>query len=222
MTKKERAKLAVDLLEQEYPDAICSLEYRKPHELLIATRLSAQCTDARVNMVTGPLFEKYPTVEAFAAARLEDVEELIKSCGLYKTKARDIIAMCQMLLQDYGGVIPDSVEEMTKLPGIGRKTANLMMGDVFHKPAVVCDTHCIRITNLLGLSEGKDPYKVEMQLRQVLPMERASDFCHRLVLHGRAVCKARSPQCGQCCLAVCCKHAQSLYPHLKEQGGATA
>lgn len=156
MNKKETALQAVELLKKEYPDAICSLEYKKPHELLIATRLAAQCTDVRVNIVCKDLFAKYRTVEEFAQADLSDIENIIKSCGLYKTKARDILAMCQMLSQSYDGVLPDTVEELTRLPGIGRKTANLIVGDIFHKPAVVVDTHCIRITNLLGLSEGKD------------------------------------------------------------------
>ena len=154
MTKKQAAHEAVRLLKEAYPDAICSLEYRKPHELMIATRLAAQCTDARVNIVCVDLFDKYRSVRDFAEANLTDVEEIIKSCGLYKTKAHDIIAMCQMLMEKYNGELPDTVEELTKLPGIGRKTANLVVGDVFHKPAIVCDTHCIRITNLLGLTEG--------------------------------------------------------------------
>ena len=216
MTKKERAIAVIQLLEEKYPDALCSLEYNteKPYELLIATRLSAQCTDARVNLVTKPLFEKYTSLEQLAYAELSDIEAIIKSCGLYKVKARDTIAMCKMLLEEYGGVLPDTVEELTKLPGIGRKTANLIVGDIYHKPAVVCDTHCIRITNLLGLSTSKDPYKVEMELKKVLPPDRSSDFCHRLVHHGRAVCKARNPQCDKCCMASCCKYAQSLYKNL--------
>ena len=202
---RERAVKIVDALEQVYP-AKCSLDYGKPHELLIAVRLSAQCTDARVNMVTGDLFAAYPTPQAFADARVEDVEELIKSCGLYKTKAKDIVAMCRMLRDVYGGEIPDTVEELTKLPGVGRKTANLVCGDVYGKPAVVADTHCIRITGRLGLTDGsKDPYKVEMQLRKVLPPEESNDFCHRIVLHGRAVCTARSPKCKDCCMNGFCR-----------------
>ncbi len=210
MTKKERAYEAVRLLKEAYPDAVCSLEYEKPYELLISVRLAAQCTDARVNLVTPALFERFSTLEAFAAATPEEVGEYIKSCGLYKTKARDIVAMAKMLLDEYGGSLPDTVEELTKLPGVGRKTANLIVGDVFHKPAVVCDTHCIRITNLLGLTTTKDPLKTEKELRACLPMEEANHFCHRLVLHGRAVCVARRPQCAACVMAPVCAHAQAL------------
>lgn len=201
-----QAEMAVELLEKEYPDAVCSLEYERPHELLIATRLAAQCTDIRVNIVCKGLFARYRSVADFASAKLEDVEDCVKSCGLYKTKAKDIIAMCQMLMEQYGGVLPDTVEELTKLPGIGRKTANLVVGDIFGKPAVVVDTHCIRITNLLGLSEGKDAVKVENQLRPLLPSDKSNDFCHRLVLHGRAVCVARRPACDRCVLNVCCAY----------------
>ena len=198
MTKKQKAALAVEALKKEYPDAVCSLTYREPLQLLIATRLAAQCTDARVNMVTPALFERFPTLEAFAQSSAEEIEPYIHSCGLYKTKARDIHAMCRSLLENYDGVVPDTVEELTKLPGVGRKTANLVIGDIYHKPAVVTDTHCIRLCGRLGLSEGKEPYKVEKQLRAVLPMDEANDFCHRLVLHGRAVCQARTPRCEQC------------------------
>ncbi len=209
MTKKQRAALAVSALEQEYPDAICSLESRNPLQLLIATRLSAQCTDARVNLVTPALFARFPTAKAFAEGPLEEIEALIRSCGLYKTKARDIQQTCITLLQRYGGQVPGTMEELLTLPGVGRKTANLVLGDVFGKPAVVTDTHCIRITNRLGLSEGKDPYKVEMQLRGLLPPEKSNDFCHRLVLHGRAVCDARNPRCEACCMNSFCKSAPS-------------
>ena len=211
MKKQETALKAVELLKQAYPDAICSLEYRKPHELMIATRLAAQCTDARVNIVCVDLFQKYPTVEAFAQADIADVEEIVRPCGFFHTKAKDIVHMCQMLMDQYNGVIPDTVEELTKLPGIGRKTANLVVGDIYHKPAIVCDTHCIRITNLLGLVNSKDPVKVENQLRPLLPPEESNDFCHRLVLHGRAVCVARRPQCDKCVLNICCKHFQDTY-----------
>ena len=211
MTKQETALKAVELLKQAYPDAICSLEYRKPHELMIATRLAAQCTDARVNIVCVDLFQKYPTVEAFAQADIADVEEIVRPCGFFHTKAKDIVHMCQMLMDQYNGVIPDTVEELTKLPGIGRKTANLVVGDIYHKPAIVCDTHCIRITTLLGLVNSKDPVKVENQLRPLLPPEESNDFCHRLVLHGRAVCVARRPQCDKCVLNICCKHFQDTY-----------
>lgn len=209
MDLKEKAVLAVDALEKEYPEAQCSLEYDpdKAYELLISTRLSAQCTDARVNIVTKDLFEKYKSLSDFANAPQEEMEQMIKTCGLFKTKARDIIAMSKMLIEQYGGRLPDSVEELTKLPGIGRKTANLIVGDIYHKPAVVCDTHCIRITNLLGLSHGTNPLQVEKQLRAVLPMDRANDFCHRLVLHGRAVCVANRPQCDKCCMKSFCSFA---------------
>ncbi len=204
MRKKERALAAIEALKTLYPDAICSLNADNPLQLLIATRLSAQCTDARVNMVTPALFARYPTLDDFAAATPDEVGEYIRSCGLYKTKAKDIVAMCRMLREQYNGVIPNTVEELTKLPGVGRKTANLVCGDVYGKPAVVADTHCIRITNRLGLSEGKDPYKVEMQLRKVLPPEESNDFCHRLVLFGRDICSARSPKCDACPLLSVC------------------
>ncbi len=204
MTKKERAAACIARLEEKYPGAQCSLEYQKAHELLISVRLAAQCTDARVNLVTPVLFGKFPTVQALAEAPVEDVEECIKSCGLYKTKARDIVACCKMLVDQYGGGGPDTIEELVKLPGIGRKTANLVVGDIYGKPAIVCDTHCIRITNLLGLADSKDPAKVENQLRPILPPEKSNDFCHRLVLFGREVCIARRPQCGVCPLADLC------------------
>lgn len=208
MTKKQRAVLAVEALKTLYPDAVCSLNADNPLQLLIATRLSAQCTDARVNMVTPALFARFPTLEDFAAATPDEVGEYIRSCGLYKTKAKDIVAACVMLRDVYGGVMPDTVEELTKLPGIGRKTANLMCGDVFGKPAVVADTHCIRITGRLGLTDGsKDPYKVEMQLKKVLPPEESNNFCHRIVHFGRDICTARSPKCGECPLAEFCKSA---------------
>ncbi|MBS5621934.1 MAG: endonuclease III [Clostridium sp.] len=218
MTEKQRAVLAVEALKKEYPDAICSLTYTEPLQLLIATRLSAQCTDARVNMVTPALFERFPTLNAFCDGPVEDIEEIIRSCGLYKTKARDIYAMCNKLRSDYNGVVPDTVEELTKLPGVGRKTANLVVGDIYHKPAVVTDTHCIRICGRLGLSEGKDPLKVEKQLRAVLPMDEANDFCHRLVLHGRAVCDARKPKCEICCMREFCKYAQETPVAEKKEG----
>lgn len=206
MDNIKRSKMAVELLKKEYPDAICSLSYEKPYELLIATRLSAQCTDARVNLVTPVLFGKYQTLLALAKADEEDIREIIRSCGFYKTKASDISKMCKILVNEYKGVVPDTIEELIKLPGVGRKTANLVVGDVYHKPAVVCDTHCIRITNLLGLTHTKDPAKCEEELRKVLPMEESNDFCHRLVLHGRAVCIARKPQCSNCVLADICEH----------------
>jgi len=194
-------------LDKEYGDEECSLQFEKPHELLIATRLSAQCRDDRVNQVTPALFERFKSIDDFAEATPNEVEPYIKSCGLYKTKAADIVAMCKSLRDDYGGVVPDTIEELTKLQGVGRKTANLIVGDVYGKPAVVTDTHVIRITNLLGLCNTKDPYKVELKLRQLLPPEESNDFCHRVVLHGRAVCVARSPKCEECVLKSVCKYA---------------
>lgn len=205
MTKKEKALIAVEKLEKRYPEAFCSLEARAPHELLIATRLSAQCTDARVNIVTKPLFKKYKSIEEFAKADITDIENIIRSCGLYKTKARDIVNMCIMLRDEFGSTVPDSIEKLTTLPGIGRKTANLIMGDVYHQPAVVTDTHLIRISNRLGLVDTKDPYKVEMALKKLLPPEKSSDFCHRIVHFGRDVCKAPTPKCTECELKDICK-----------------
>lgn len=204
MTKKQRALQAVETLKARYPDAICSLRYMDPLQLLIATRLSAQCTDARVNLVTPALFERFPTLDAFADADPEEVGEYIHSCGLYKTKARDIVAMTRMLREQYDGIVPDTVEELIKLPGVGRKTANLVCGDIYGKPAVVTDTHCIRITGRLGLVDSKDPYKVECQLRKLLPPEESNAFCHRLVLFGREICSARSPRCADCPLNEVC------------------
>ena len=208
MTKKQRAISAVEALKKEYPEAICSLNYKDEFQLLAATRLSAQCTDARVNIVTPALFEKYPTVEAFAEAEVADVEELIRSCGFYRTKAKDLVEMAKKIISDFGGKVPDNIEDLTSLPGVGRKTANLICGDIFGKPAVVADTHLIRISNLLGLVETKDPFKVEMQLKELLPAEESNDFCHRCVLHGRAVCIARRPDCENCCMAGFCKSAK--------------
>ncbi|MEE0930409.1 MAG: endonuclease III [Acutalibacteraceae bacterium] len=211
MTNKEKAILAVDALKKEYPDAICSLVYTDPLQLLIATRLAAQCTDARVNMVTPKLFATYKNVYEFAEANVEDVEQIIKSCGLYKTKARDIVAMCKVLRNDFDGVVPDNINQLVKLPGIGRKTANLIVGDIFHKPAVVVDTHCIRITSKLGLHNIKDAVKIEKILREILPPDESNDFCHRLVLHGRAVCTARSPKCDKCCMKDFCNFAKNSF-----------
>ena len=206
MTEKQRAVLAVEALKKEYPDAICSLTYTEPLQLLIATRLSAQCTDARVNMVTPALFERFPTLNAFCDGPVEDIEEIIRSCGLYKTKAKDIVNMCIMLRDRFGGKVPDTIEQLTALPGVGRKTANLMIGDIFKKPAVVVDTHCIRITGRLGFHTIKDAAKIEKILRDILPPEESNDFCHRLVYHGRDVCTARTaPHCDRCCLAELCK-----------------
>lgn len=208
MTKKQRAIAAVEGLKAAYPEAICSLTAENPLQLLIAVRLSAQCTDARVNLVTPALFARFPTLDSLADADPAEVGEYIRSCGLYKTKAKDIVAMCRMLRDEYGGNIPDTIEELTRLPGVGRKTANLVCGDVYGKPAVVADTHCIRITGRLGLTDGtKDPYKVEMQLRKILPPAESNDFCHRLVLFGRDTCSARAPKCDACPLRTFCPSA---------------
>ncbi len=200
----DKANMAVQALEREYPDAICSLDYLAPHELLISTRLAAQCTDARVNIVTKDLYAKYRSVSDFANADVEDVKAIVKPCGFFNTKANDIVNMCRILMEEYDGKVPDTIEELTKLPGVGRKTANLVVGDIYGKPAVVCDTHCIRITNLLGLTTSKNPAVCEKELRAILPPEKSNDFCHRLVLHGRAVCKARRPECDKCCMKEFC------------------
>jgi len=205
MTKKNAAAEVTARLKERYPDAICSLEYTDPLQLLIATRLSAQCTDARVNMVTPALFERFPDAEAFAAAEPDEVGEYIRTCGLFRTKARDIVMMCRDILARFEGRVPDTLEDLITLPGVGRKTANLIMGDVYGKPAVVTDTHLIRISNRLGLVDTKDPYKVELALRKLLDPAESSDFCHRIVLFGRDVCSARSPRCFECPLADVCK-----------------
>lgn len=210
MTKKQLATEVITRLKAEYPDVKCALVYSKPHELLIATRLSAQCTDVRVNKVTPALFERFPSVDKFADAEISDVEEYIKSCGLFHTKARDIVEMCRVLRDVYGGEVPDSIEELVKLPGVGRKTANLIVGDLYGKPAMVCDTHVIRLTNRLGLSKGKDAAQVEKQLRAVVPPEEGLMFCHRLVWHGRGVCSARNPRCAECALSDICKSAKEV------------
>ncbi len=204
MTKKQRAILCVEALEKEYPEAICSLIASNPLELIIATRLSAQCTDERVNKVTPALFEKYPTLESYCEADVADIEKLIYSCGFYKTKANDIKEMAIKIRDDFGGRVPDTIEKLTSLPGVGRKTANLIMGDVYGQPAIVADTHLIRITNLLGLVATKDPKKVELELKKIIPGDKSNDFCHRAVLHGRAVCIARRPKCETCCMREFC------------------
>ncbi len=206
MTKKERAAKVCELLKEIYPEAVCQLNAATPFQLLVATRLSAQCTDARVNLVTPALFEKYPTENELSNAPVEDVERLIHSCGFYHGKARDLVGMAKAVKEIYNGVLPDTVEELTKLPGVGRKTANLIVGDVYKKPAVVADTHVIRITNLLGLTDSKDPQKVEMQLKKILDPAESNDFCHRIVLHGRAICIARRPKCDECILKEACKN----------------
>lgn len=196
----------IDILKDRYPDAPCALHYSKDYELMIAVRLSAQCTDARVNLVTPALFAAYPTLEAMACAEIADVENYVHSCGFYKHKARDIVLACQMLLMKYNGKVPDTMDDLLSLPGVGRKTANLLLGDLYGKPgSIVCDTHCIRICGRLGLTQGKDPVKVENQLRLVLPPEESSDFCHRIVLFGRDCCTARNPKCGECPLSIWCK-----------------
>ncbi|NCC66771.1 MAG: endonuclease III [Clostridia bacterium] len=199
MRSTEQINGIISGLEKAYPEAICSLRYEKDYELLFATRLAAQCTDERVNKITPELFRQYPTLEGIAQADVFQVEQLIKSCGFYHTKAQDIVACAGVLIERHGGKVPGTMEELTALPGVGRKTANLILGDVFKKPAVVVDTHCIRLSNRMGLVEGlKDPAKIETELKKVLPPEKSSDFCHRLVLHGRAVCTARRPDCENC------------------------
>lgn len=205
MTKKERALKAIEALKELYPEAICSLNASNPFELLVATRLSAQCTDARVNLVTPALFERYKTVEDYAAADVKDIEKYIHSCGFYKSKAESIVGMAQKILSDFGGEVPDNIEDLTTLPGVGRKTANLIVGDVYGKAAIVVDTHCIRITNRLGLVKEKDPKKIELALKKIIPADEGSDFCHRIVLFGRDVCSARKPKCEECTLFDFCK-----------------
>lgn len=207
MTKEELALEAVERLKKEYPDAACTLDYKEAWKLLVSVRLAAQCTDARVNVVVAGLFEKYPSVKALAEAEPEEIEAIVKPCGLGHSKARDISACMRMLHEKYDDHVPDTFEELLKLPGVGRKSANLIMGDVFQKPAIVTDTHCIRLSNRIGLVDGiKDPKKVEMALWKIIPPEEGSDFCHRLVLHGREVCTARTkPYCDRCCLAEICQ-----------------
>ncbi len=203
---KKNVNEIIKALKQRYPDPVCALHYTKDYELMIAVRLSAQCTDARVNLVTPALFAAYPTLESMAGADIAHVEKLVHSCGFYKHKARDIVLGCQMLLADYDGKVPGTMEALLKIPGVGRKTANLLLGDLYKVPgSVVCDTHCIRICGRLGLSQGKEPEKVEMQLRKILPPEESSDFCHRIVLFGREICTARSPKCCDCPLALWCR-----------------
>lgn len=204
MTKKERVIKAVNRLEKLYPEAICSLQYKDAFQLLIATRLSAQCTDKRVNMVTPDLFAEFPTSKSMANADIGRVEELIKTCGLYKTKARDLVLIAQKIESDFGGTVPDTIEKLTTLSGVGRKTANLVCGDIYGKPAVVTDTHFIRICNRLGFIKTDNPLKVENEMRKLLPPEKSNDFCHRSVLFGRDICVARSPKCDKCPLGDIC------------------
>ena len=202
---KEKVSAIIEALKVKYPVAPCALHYTKDYELMIAVRLSAQCTDARVNLVTPALFAEFPTLEAMAAADISRVEELVHSCGFYKHKARDIVLGCQMLISEYGGKVPGTMEELLRIPGVGRKTANLLLGDLYGVAgSVVCDTHCIRICGKLGLSKGTEPEKVEKQLRKILPPEESSDFCHRIVLFGREICTARNPKCSECPLALWC------------------
>ena len=205
----EQAAEIIRCLENEYPDALCSLEYDKDYELLFSVRLAAQCTDERVNMITPALFGRFPTLESFAEADVEEVEKYVKSCGFYHTKARDIVNCAKILLTQYGGKVPGTMVELLKLPGVGRKTANLILGDVYKAPgAVVVDTHCIRLSNRMGLVDNeKDPVKIESALRVILPPEKSNDFTHRLVLHGRAVCTARKPYCERCCVRHVCQFA---------------
>lgn len=203
---KEKVASIIQILKNRYPEAPCALHYSKDYELMIAVRLSAQCTDARVNLITPALYEAYPTLEAMAGADIAHVEQLVHSCGFYKHKARDIVLGCQMLLQEYDGKVPSTMEQLLRIPGVGRKTANLLLGDLYGTPgSVVCDTHCIRICGRLGLSQGKEPEKVEQQLRKILPPEESSDFCHRIVLFGRDCCTARKPDCANCPLTMFCK-----------------
>lgn len=204
MTKKEKIDFIINELNKLYPDAKCSLTYSSPHELLIATRLSAQCTDERVNKVTPELFEKYPTLESLANADFDDICKIIHSCGFFRGKAKSIIEMSNQLINEYNGVVPDNIEDLTKLSGIGRKTANLICGDIYGKPAIIADTHCIRISRKLGLTDSDDPKKVEMQLKKIIPPSEQTKLCHNLVHHGRAICSARSPKCTECTLSKIC------------------
>ena len=207
---QQKVQSIIQILWELYPEAPCALHYSKDYELMIAVRLSAQCTDARVNMVTPELFASYPTLEAMANADISHIEQLVHSCGFYKHKARDIVLSCQMLLRNYNGTVPDTMEDLLLLPGVGRKTANLLLGDLYGKSgSVVCVTHCIRICCRLGLSQGKDPEKVEHQLRAILPADKSSDFCHRIVLFGRQICTARNPKCGSCPVSKFCSEFSS-------------
>ena len=206
MNKKKQALEIIERLKKEYPDADCTLDYDDAWKLLVSVRLAAQCTDARVNVVVQDLYAKFPTMEALAAADVDEIEEIVRPCGLGRSKARDISLCMKMLMEEYGGRVPDDFDALLKLPGVGRKSANLIMGDVFGKPAIVTDTHCIRLTNRMGLVDGiKEPKKVEMALWKIIPPEEGSDFCHRLVYHGRDVCTARTkPYCDKCCLEDIC------------------
>ncbi|MCL2402269.1 MAG: endonuclease III [Oscillospiraceae bacterium] len=210
MFNTEKIPELIKRLEDAYPEPLCALNYQKDYELLFAARLAAQCTDARVNTVTPTLFGRYPTLEAIAAADISDIEDIVHSCGFYRTKSRDIVMAAGLLLSDFGGRVPDTMEDLLRLPGVGRKTANLMLGDIYKKPAVVVDTHCIRLSNRIGLVNTKDPVKIENELRAILPGDKSSDFCHRLVLHGRAVCTARKPACPGCCIEYLCETGRQI------------
>ncbi|MBR4086938.1 MAG: endonuclease III [Clostridia bacterium] len=210
MKKNERIALIINALEKLYPQAECALNYTHPYELLIATRLSAQCTDERVNKVTPALFKKYPTLQSFAEADFDELCAMVHSCGFFRGKAKSIIEMSQMLIDEFNGIVPDTIEELTRLSGIGRKTANLICGDIYGKPAIIADTHCIRLSNRLGLVDSKNPEIVERKLKELIPAEKQTKFCHNLVHHGRAVCDARKPLCDQCTLS-------SLCPYFKKQ-----
>ena len=206
MAYSKKVLSIIGLLEAEYPSALCSLEYEKDYELLFTVRLAAQCTDERVNKIAPALFERFPTLQAFAAAEASEIQPYIHSCGFFRAKARDIAACARLLIERHGGRVPGTMEELVALPGVGRKTANLILGDIFAVPgSTVVDTHCIRITNRLGLTSEKEPVKIEMRLRDILPPDKSSDFCHRMVLHGRAVCDARRPRCEDCCIRAHCK-----------------
>lgn len=210
MTKKQQILKIIEILRTTYPDAKCALDYSTPHELLIATRLSAQCTDARVNIITKTLFKRYRTLEDFAAANIDELEQIVRPCGLFRTKARDIKEMSVILITHHNGIIPDTMEELLKLPGVGRKTANLILGDLYNQPAVITDTHVIRVSGRLGLVGTKVPQKVEQQLRKLLPIEESTMFCHRLVWHGREVCSARKPKCEECSLSFYCNYFRPM------------
>lgn len=210
MKKKEKVQFILDRLEELYPTAECALHYTKPYELLIATRLSAQCTDERVNKVTPALFKKYPTLEAFASADFEELCKMVHSCGFFRAKAQSIIEMSQDILTRFNGKVPDNIEDLTTLSGIGRKTANLICGDIYGKPAIIADTHCIRLSNRLGLADSTNPEIVERQLKAAIPPERQTKFCHNLVHHGRAVCNARKPDCTNCPLTPVCVYFKTV------------
>lgn len=209
MTLKQQIEGIITELKILYPAAECALHYAEPYQLLFATRLAAQCTDARVNIITKDLYRKYPSLEAFANADIDELERDVKPCGFYRHKARDLKACAAMLLDVFDGVVPDTMEDLLKLPGVGRKTASLILGDIYHKPAIVADTHCIRLSNKLGLANSKDPKKVEFQLRDIIPPEEQCMLCHRFVWHGRAVCNARKPKCDECSLAPYCNTYQT-------------